>query len=70
MVWSPPSPGWIKINIDGAPKGKPRPIGYGGVACDHNGRFVVMELPLGTYTNQYIEAMITYIGVKLSNEKQ
>ncbi|KAK3221397.1 hypothetical protein Dsin_008422 [Dipteronia sinensis] len=48
VVWSPPAPGWIKVNTDGAALGSPRVGGCGGVfqTC----RSFVMacfEVPLG-----------------------
>ena len=32
--WNPPTKGWIKLNIDGASKGNPSPVGCGGIFCD------------------------------------
>ena len=33
--WTPPIPGWIKLNTDGSSNGNPGPAGGGGVICDH-----------------------------------
>lgn len=35
--WSPPSCGFLKFNVDGASRGKPGPVGIGGVLRDHVG---------------------------------
>lgn len=37
IAWISPPKGWIKINVDGAAKGNPGPIGYGRVAHYYNG---------------------------------
>ena len=35
--WSPPPVGTLKFNVDRAAKGKPGPIGIGGVLRNHDG---------------------------------
>ncbi|EOY19776.1 Uncharacterized protein TCM_045115 [Theobroma cacao] len=35
--WSTPPPGTLKLNTDGAAKGKPGPVGIGGVIRNHHG---------------------------------
>lgn len=37
--WSPPQSGEMKFNVDGASRGKPGPIGIGGVLRDHLSHF-------------------------------
>lgn len=36
VAWSPPSPGFLKFNVDGASQGNPGPSGIGGVIRNHN----------------------------------
>ncbi|XP_057862869.2 uncharacterized protein LOC131071167 [Cryptomeria japonica] len=36
-IWSPPNPGWLKLNFDGASRGNPGPSGIGYVIRDHTG---------------------------------
>ncbi|PKI65311.1 hypothetical protein CRG98_014275 [Punica granatum] len=41
MGWKQPSPGWIKLNTDGASKGNPSPAGAGGVLRKEDGVWIV-----------------------------
>uniref|UniRef100_A0A2N9IHR9 RNase H type-1 domain-containing protein n=1 Tax=Fagus sylvatica TaxID=28930 RepID=A0A2N9IHR9_FAGSY len=38
--WTPPIPGWIKLNTDGSSNGNPGLAGGGGVICDHEGNWL------------------------------
>jgi ribonuclease HI len=38
--WTPPIPGWIKLNTDGSSNGNLGPVGGGGVICDHEGNWL------------------------------
>lgn len=40
VSWSPPLPGWYKCNIDGAARGMPRLVAYGGNFRDFRGSFM------------------------------
>ena len=40
MVWTPPLVGFVKLNLDGASKGNPRSVGYGGVFKDTTGEII------------------------------
>ena len=41
VLWVKPTPGLIKLNVDGAAKGNPGLAGEGGVIRDHNGEFII-----------------------------
>jgi hypothetical protein len=38
--WQRPSPGWIKLNVDGSAQGNLSPLGGGGICRDNMGKFV------------------------------
>ncbi|WRX17882.1 Ribonuclease H domain - like 10 [Theobroma cacao] len=52
-TWTPPPYGTLKLNINGAAKGKPGPAGIGGVLRDHQ------DVIKGTFSHN--------IGIKDSN---
>ncbi|KAL3533489.1 hypothetical protein ACH5RR_007010 [Cinchona calisaya] len=39
--WSPPPPGWFKLNLDGSSLGSPGLLGAGGLIHNHFGEWVV-----------------------------
>ncbi|XP_058760261.1 uncharacterized protein LOC131633578 [Vicia villosa] len=41
VLWSPPSLGWIKCNIDGAAIGNPKVAACGGIFRDHNANHIL-----------------------------
>ncbi|KAI9161242.1 hypothetical protein LWI28_015677 [Acer negundo] len=40
--WTPPSPNGLKFNVDGSAKGKPGPVGIGGVLRDSRGKILCL----------------------------
>lgn len=66
--WSFPPNDWFKANFDGAAKGNPGPVGYGGVI--RNGVIFcigVVAFPLGNQTNHLAENMGTLQAIKLAH---
>lgn len=56
--WYPPPQGFLKYNIDGAPKDNPGIAGYGGVLRDENGGLLfIFHCHLGRATNNMEELM-------------
>jgi hypothetical protein len=55
-LWTPPPPGFIKINFDGASKGNPGPAGYGAVIRNSTGEILTLTAGyLGETTNNVAE---------------
>ena len=42
--WSPPPPIVYKLNFDGASRGNPGPVGFGGICGDSQGRIIFVFL--------------------------
>lgn len=56
--WKPPPHGFMKSNRDGASKGNPRIVGYGGVVRDEQGYTkIIFHSHLGKATNNMVELM-------------
>ncbi|GLJ41750.1 hypothetical protein SUGI_0864040 [Cryptomeria japonica] len=56
VKWTPPPPGWKKVNFDGASKGNPRLSSYGAVVRDDKGRLVrVVCGQVGIATNNIVK---------------
>ena len=56
--WQPPSHGFLKFNINGASKGNPREVGYGGIVRDEEGNIqVILHSYLRKETNHMAELM-------------
>lgn len=57
-IQKPPPYGFLKINIDGAAKGKPRLAGFGGAIRDDQGQIqMIFHGHLGKVTNNMAELM-------------
>ena len=55
-LWTPPPPGFIKINFDGASKGNSGPAGYGAVIRNSTGEILTLTAGyLGETTNNVAE---------------
>ena len=51
--WDPPPEKVFKLNFDGASMGNSRPVGYGGVCRDANGKVLAIYLgAIGFDTNK------------------
>jgi exonuclease III len=56
QVWSPPPPGFHKLNFDGASRNNPGPAGFGAVLRDHMGKITFLIAgSLGENTNNAAE---------------
>ncbi|XP_059071125.1 uncharacterized protein LOC131864058 [Cryptomeria japonica] len=63
-IWSPPNPGWIKLNFDGASRGNPGPSGIGYVIRDHTGAILgKMAKPIPPDTNNIEEFKALQFGL-------
>ena len=64
VMWSPPPPGFLKLNVDGGAKGKPGPAGCGGVVRDSssNIRFILSK-PLRTKDSIEVEILAIKFGL-------
>ncbi|XP_059066468.1 uncharacterized protein LOC131857768 [Cryptomeria japonica] len=59
-IWSPPKPGWIKLNFDGTSRGNSGPSGIGYVIRDHTGptlRKMAKLIPLDTNNIEEFKAL-------------
>ncbi|XP_057869784.1 uncharacterized protein LOC131076562 [Cryptomeria japonica] len=64
-IWSPPKPGWIKLNFDGASRGNPGPSGIGYVIRDHTGATLgEMAKPIPPNTNNIAEFKALQFGLR------
>ncbi|CAA0835161.1 Polynucleotidyl transferase- ribonuclease H-like superfamily protein, partial [Striga hermonthica] len=69
IAWSPPTPGFVKLNTDGASFGNPGSAGAGGLIRDSVGNWLVgFRLHLGVCTNMVaeMEAGLNQIGLLLA----
>lgn len=56
--WKPPAHGFFKVNIDGASKGNPRVVGFGGAIRDHQGKTkYIFHGHLGKDANNMVELL-------------
>jgi ribonuclease HI len=56
ISWSPPPPGFLKLNFDGASRGNPGPAGLGAVLRNHWGKITHLIAGfLGENTNNVVE---------------
>ena len=56
--WTPPPPGFIKINIDGASRGNPGPTGFDLVLRNHTGEIIHLVAGfLGENTNNVADLL-------------
>lgn len=63
-TWSPPKPGWLKLNFDGASRGNPGPSGIGYVIRDHSGSIIwKMAKPIPPDTNNIAEFKALQLGL-------
>ncbi|XP_059064274.1 uncharacterized protein LOC131856497 [Cryptomeria japonica] len=63
-TWSPPNPGWIKLNFDGASRGNLSPSGIGYVIKDHIGAIPgKMAKPIPLDTNNIAEFKALQFGL-------
>jgi len=64
--WEFPSPGWVKINIDGAVKGYPSLATCGGIFCGSMGEFIGA---FSTYLEVQAALVTEFYGVILAMEE-
>ncbi|CAA7062199.1 unnamed protein product [Microthlaspi erraticum] len=71
IKWIRLSPGWIKINTDGASKGKPVLVSAGGVIHDENGAWCQgVALNIRIYTASLAELWGVYYGLVIAWERR
>ena len=64
--WTPPPLGFIKINFDGASRGKPGPTEFGSVLQNHVGEIIHLVVGfLGENTNNVAELLSLIRGLKV-----
>ncbi|XP_057856261.1 uncharacterized protein LOC131065691 [Cryptomeria japonica] len=64
-IWSPPNPGWIKLNFDGASRGNPGPSSIGYIIRDHTGATLgKMAKPIPPNTNNIAEFKALQFGLR------
>ncbi|XP_059064531.1 uncharacterized protein LOC131856679 [Cryptomeria japonica] len=64
-IWSPPKPGWIKLNFDGASRGNPSPSGIGYVIKYHTGAILgKMAKSIPPDTNNIAEFKALQFGLR------
>ena len=64
--WTPPPPGWHKLNFDGAARGNPGVAGAGCIINDENGRWVAqLATPLPPLSNNVTELETLERGLQL-----
>ena len=67
--WTPPPPGWHKLNFDGAARGNPGIAGVGCILNDENGRWVAkLAAPLPPVSNNVAELEALEKGLQLSHK--
>ncbi|XP_058783706.1 uncharacterized protein LOC131658429 [Vicia villosa] len=65
ILWSPPTVGWMKCNIDGVVLGNPRLVACGGVFRDHNANHVVSFSDfLGNESPEFAELFVAISALK------
>ncbi|XP_057830892.1 uncharacterized protein LOC131041717 [Cryptomeria japonica] len=63
-TWSPPNPGWIKLNFDGASRGNSGPLGIGYVIKYHTGAILgKMAKPIPPDKNNIAELKALQFGL-------
>jgi hypothetical protein len=69
-AWSPPPPGFLKINFDGASRGNPGPAGFGAVLRNHLGKITHLIAGfLGENTNNAAELSSLVKGLQTAVQK-
>jgi ribonuclease HI len=67
LSWSPPPPGFVKLNFDGSSKGNPGPASFGAVLRDSAGKILHITTGyLGLNTNNATELWSLIKGIKLA----
>ncbi|CAA6672649.1 unnamed protein product [Spirodela intermedia] len=69
VYWRPPPIGHLKLNVDGAARGNPRPARGGGILRDHTRSIIFIfshYYDIQTYTAA--EAMAIHVGLLLCEE--
>ncbi|XP_043700059.1 uncharacterized protein LOC122650734 [Telopea speciosissima] len=62
--WHCPSPGWVKLNVDGCSLGNPGRTGAGGVLRDHRATHIsAFSVFLSNLTNYEVEFRAIFIGL-------
>ena len=65
-MWSPPLWGWMKVNVDGAVKGKPGADVVGGVLRDEFGTIIaLLSKSIGVVDSNFAELTALVEGIKL-----
>jgi ribonuclease HI len=71
QVWSPPPPGFHKLNFDGASRNNPGPAGFGAVLRDHMGKITFLIAgSLGENTNNAAELSSLVKGLQMAVQMQ
>jgi ribonuclease HI len=69
--WSPPPPGWLKLNFDGASRGNPGKSGAGFILRNHLGHWVAKKATtLGVTTNNLAELEAVSEGLTFCNKNK
>jgi ribonuclease HI len=67
--WSPPAPGFIKLNFDGASKGNPGPVGFRVVLRNSQGSIMLITADnIGHNTNNAVELWGLIKGLQLAQD--
>lgn len=66
LGWSHPPIGFLKLNFDGASRGKPGLAGIGGIIRNHEGKILhIYNKALGKGTNNEMEFVATERGLRI-----
>ncbi|CAL1391272.1 unnamed protein product [Linum trigynum] len=67
ISWTPPSRGWVKLNLDGASNGNPGLAGAGGVLRDEAGQWISgFVAKIGEASAVLAELWAFYYGLELA----
>lgn len=65
--WEYPREGWVKLNVDGAPKGNPGEVGAGGILRDSSGAvYGMFAANCGRATSTKSELLAVLRGLALT----
>ncbi|XP_058103383.1 uncharacterized protein LOC131246940 [Magnolia sinica] len=70
VKWRQPTPGWVKLNVDGSSLGNPGPSGGGGICRNDSSAFILgFTVAYGVGSNNMAELFAIYDGMMLCLEK-
>jgi hypothetical protein len=70
-AWSPPPPGFLKLNFDGASRDNPGPAGFGAILRDHMGKITHLIAGfMGENTNNVAELSSLVKGLQKAVQDQ